>query len=145
MTRAHAAYPNDADVMDRLGVTYVFQGRPREGLNLLRRVLKVDPFHRRQIHALTARAHVMLKDYDNAAEPLRLCHAETATYRVCYEVAAVYYVETGQIEKAREAVATLRRLDPSFTLATAPDQLPFKHKADQDRFLVAFRKAGMPE
>jgi adenylate cyclase len=145
LKRAHDSYPHDADVMDRLGVTYVFQGRPREGLDLLLRVLKVDPFHRRQIHALIARAHVMLKDYEQAGESLKRCFAEAATYRVCYEVAAVYYVETGQIEKAREAVATLRRLHPAFTLAIAPSMLPFKRKADQDRFLEAFRKAGMPE
>lgn len=145
LVRAHAAYPNDADVMDRLGVTYVFQGRPQEGVDLLERVLKVDPFHRRQIHALVARGYVMLKSYDKAAERLKLCYAEAANYRVCYEVAAVLYMEIGQIEKAREAIETLRRLDPTFTLTTAPARLPFKLKADQDRFLDAFRKAGMPD
>ncbi len=145
LARAHAAYPNDADVMDRLGVTYVFQGRAQEGLALLERVLEVDPFHRRAIYAFIARGHVMLKNYDKAAEQLKLCYAEAARFRVCYEVAAVFYAETGQIEKAREAVATLRRIDPAFTLTSAPVQLPFKNKADQDRFIDAFRKAGMPE
>ena len=145
LVRAHAAYPNDADVMERLGVTYVFQGRPQEGVDLLERVLKVDPFHRRAIYAFTARGYVTLKNYDKAAEQLKLCYAETAAYRRCYEVAAVFYVETGQIEKARDAVATLRRIDPAFTLAAARASLPFKNKADLDRFVDAFRKAGIPE
>ena len=57
----------------------------------------------------------------------------------------VLYVETGQIEKARDAMATLRRIDPAFTLATARGSLPFKNKTDQDRYLDAFRTAGMPE
>lgn len=145
LERAHDAYPNDADVMDRLGVTYVFQGRTLEGIDLLERVLKVDPFHRPAIYAVTARAYLMLKDYDKAAEQLKNCYAHAAKYRVCYEVAAVFYVETGELEKAGEAVATLRRIDPQFTLTTAPAQLPFKIKADQDRFLNAFREAGMPD
>ena len=87
----------------------------------------------------------MLRNYDKAEEELRLCYAHAAAFRACYEVAAVVYAETGQIDKAREAVGTLRRLDPAFTLATAPPRLPFKNKSDQDRFLDAFRKAGMPE
>jgi hypothetical protein len=53
-------------------------------------------------------------------------------------------VETGDVEKARGAVATLRQIDPKFTLTNAPEQLPFKNKADQERFLSAFGKAGMP-
>ncbi len=144
LKRAHMAYPNDADVMNRLGVTYVFQGRPQEGVELLERVLKIDPFHRRAIFAFTARAYLMLENYERATEQLKRCFAEAAKFRVCYEVAAVVYVETGEIEKAREAVTTLTRLDPAFTLSSAPAQLPFKLKADQDRFFEAFRVAGMP-
>ena len=145
IVRAHAANPNNADVTQRLGITYVFQGHYQEGVDFLRRVLKIDPFYSRQIHAFLARGYLMLRNYDKAEEELRLCYAHAAAFRACYEVAAVVYAETGQIDKAREAVGTLRRLDPAFTLATAPPRLPFKNKSDQDRFLDAFRKAGMPE
>jgi hypothetical protein len=41
--------------------------------------------------------------------------------------------------RRRGAVATLRQIDPKFTLTNAPEQLPFKNKADQERFLSAFR------
>ncbi len=144
LSRAHQAYPNDADVMNRLGVTYVFQGRPKEGAALLERVLQIDPYHRRAIFAFAARAYVMMRDYERAAQHLKRCYAEAATFRVCYEVAAVYCVETDDLKKAREAVEMLRRLDPSFTLSTAPDRLPFRKNEDKERFLDAFRKAGMP-
>ena len=145
LTRAHAAYPNDADIMNRLGVTYVFQGKPQEGVGLLERVLQIDPFHRRAIFAFLARGYVMLKEYEKAGEYLKRCYAEAAKFRVCYEVGAVYYVETGDIERAREAVSTLRSLAPTFTVSSAPAQLPFRLKADQDRFIEAFRSAGMSE
>jgi adenylate cyclase len=145
LLRALRANPYDADVLDRLGVIAIFEGRPQQGVEILQRVLKIDPFHRSAIYALLARGYVMQRAYDKAAEELRLCFIEAVKYRVCYEVAAVYYVETGDIEKARGAVATLRQLDPKFTLTNASEQLPFKNKADQDRFLSAFRKAGMPE
>ncbi len=145
LERAYQAYPNDAEIMERLGVTYIFQGRAQDGVGLLERVLTVDPFHRRAIYAFTARGYILLRNYDRLAELVRACQLETPTYRRCHEVAVVLFVETDQMDKAREAVATIRRLDPTFTLATAPGSLPFKNKTDQDRFLGAFRKAGLPE
>jgi hypothetical protein len=87
----------------------------------------------------------LLRNYDKLAELIKLCLVETPTFRRCYEAAVVFYVETGQAEKARDAMATLRRLDPVFTVATARGSLPFRNQADQDRFLDAFRRAGLPE
>jgi adenylate cyclase len=145
VTRAYAANPNNVDVIYRLGITFGFQGRHQKGVEFLRRVTEIDPFFPRITHAFLARGYLMLRDYDKAEEELRLCYAHIANNRVCYEVAAVVYAETRQSDKARSAVATLRRLDPTFTLATAPPRLPFAKNSDRDRFLNAFREAGLPE
>ena len=145
IARAYAANPNNATVISRLGLVYVYQGRHQEGVDFLQRVLKLDPFFSRQIHGNLARGYLMLRNYDKAEEELRLCYVHAAQNRICYEVAAVVYAETGQIDRAREAVATIRRLDATFTLAIAPSRQPYKNKADQDRFIDAFRKAGRPE
>jgi hypothetical protein len=63
--------------------------------------------------------------------------------RPCFEIAAIAYAEKGAAEKAAAAIAQIRRLDPSFTLATAPAMLPFKKSSELDRFVGGLRKAGL--
>ena len=105
--------------------------------------LKIDPFAR--VHAHLARGYLLMRNYDRAEEAIQTCVAQAAQLRLCFEAAAVVYSETGQIDRAREAVAAMLRVDPTFTLAAPRSRLPFKNKADQDRFTDAFRKAGVPE
>jgi hypothetical protein len=47
--------------------------------------------------------------------------------------------------EARRAAAAAIRIDPEFTLASAPEVLPFKRSEDLTRFLDGLRKAGLPE
>jgi hypothetical protein len=37
------------------------------------------------------------------------------------------------------------RLDPAFTLASAPEVLPFRNPQDLQRFLDGLQKAGLPK
>lgn len=143
VARAHAANPNNAGLMHRFGIIYTFQGRYQEGVDFLQRALKIDPFAR--VHAHLARGYLLMRNYDRAEEAIQACVAQAAQLRLCFEAAAVVYSETGQIDRAREAVAAMLRVDPTFTLAAPRSRLPFKNKADQDRFHDAFRKAGVPE
>lgn len=142
--QGHAANPNDALIAERLGIILVGQGRPQEGLEHLLRALKLDPLLTRPgRHCLVARAYVMLRRYDEVEKQLRHFYSRAQRSRICSEVEAVLYAETGQVEKARDAVAAIRAVTPSYTLATA--RVPFKNKADIARFIDAYRMGGMPE
>jgi len=76
---------------------------------------------------------------------LKICVLLRPSFRPCHEVAAVAYAEMGQLDKARAEAMEAHRLDPEFTLATAPEVLPFKNPEDLQRFVDGLRKAGLPD
>ena len=142
--QGHAANPNDASIAERLGIILVAQGRPQEGLEHLLRALKLDPLLTLPgRHCLVARAYVMLRRYDEVENQLRHFYSRAQRSRICSEVEAVLYAETGQTEKARDAVAAIRAVTPSYTLATA--RVPFKNKADLARIIHRGADIGLAD
>jgi hypothetical protein len=49
----------------------------------------------------------------------------------------------GQTEVAAAALHELRRAQPNISLAWIADQMPIKQDADRERYLEAFRRAGL--
>ena len=54
------------------------------------------------------------------------------------------HAERGQLERARAAVATARRLNPRFSLSFLANALPMRHPEHQQRMARALRAAGVP-
>jgi hypothetical protein len=55
----------------------------------------------------------------------------------------VAYVETGQMQAARDAAREFLRLRPGFTLQDYDGVFGFSQPSDTDRFLNAFKAAGL--
>jgi TolB-like protein len=49
----------------------------------------------------------------------------------------------GQAEVATGALGELRRTQPDISLAWIAEQMPFKHHADREHYVAAFRRAGL--
>jgi len=137
--------PSNEALLIRLGDVYTYVGQPERGIQLLRQVYQLDPHYSGGGHAFIGRGLVLLNRQEEAVSELRTCSVVTPAFRVCHEVAAVAYAELGQLDEARAEAAEANRLDPYFTLASAPDVLPFKNPKDLQRFLDGLRKAGLPE
>ena len=60
-------------------------------------------------------------------------------------VAAASNALGGQLEKAQEAMARLRQLDPAFRVSNLTDRVPLRRQEDIAKFAEALRKAGLPE
>jgi adenylate cyclase len=134
---------DDADLKDLLGVVYTFAGDPQQGAEATERIMRVNPYYREGIFANLARSYVLTGRLDDAIAQAEICIARAHEFRPCYEAAAVAYAEKGMDAKARAAVDQIRRLDPTFTLVTAPRALPFRKKADLDHFIASLSKAGL--
>ena len=50
-----------------------------------------------------------------------------------------------QIDKARQAVTDILRIDPQYSIGQFALTMPFKDKEELDLYLQALRKAGLPE
>jgi adenylate cyclase len=143
LRKAIAATADDADLRERLGDVLIFAGDPSEGIAALEHVMRLNPYYRQGIFAALARGYLLLGRRDEAIVQAETCMARAPDYRPCFEIAAIAYAEKGAAEKAAAATAQIRRLDPSFTLATAPAVLPFKKWSELDRFVDGLRKAGL--
>jgi hypothetical protein len=71
------------------------------------------------------------------------CRAEAPDYRPCHSSLVVAFVETGQIEAAREAAKEILRLRPGFVLQDYDGVFGFGQQTDTGRFLAAFKAAGL--
>ena len=49
----------------------------------------------------------------------------------------------GQLDVATVALRELRRAQSNFSLAWITQNMPFKHAADREHYLEAFRRAGL--
>jgi adenylate cyclase len=137
--------PGNGAVLMRLGDTYTYAGQPERGIALLRQVYQLDPRYSGIGHAFIGRGLLLLNRHEEAIAELKICVLLRPSFRPCHEVAAVAYAEMGQLDKARAEAMEAHRLDPEFTLATAPEVLPFKNPEDLQRFIGGLRKAGLPE
>jgi len=64
---------------------------------------------------------------------------------VIYFVLAMIHAESGQDQKARDAVKSILEIDPKFSSHAYTQGMPFSDPALQTRRELALKKAGMPE
>jgi hypothetical protein len=55
------------------------------------------------------------------------------------------YSFLGDADEARKAASEVLKVDPNFNLKGFVSKLPYKNKADNERYVDALRKAGLPE
>jgi adenylate cyclase len=137
--------PGNISVLVRLGDVYTYAGQPERGIGLLRQVNRLDPRYSGIGHAFIGRGLLLLNRWEEAIAELKTCILLAPGFRPCHEVAAVAYAEMGRLDEARAEAMEAHRLDPAFTLASAPEVLPFKNPQDLKRFVDGLRKAGLPE
>jgi adenylate cyclase len=145
MEKSLKSNPSNDAVLLRLGDIYTYAGQPERGIGLLRQVYQLNPRYAGGGHAYIGRGLLLLNRHEEAIAELKTCSLVLPLFRVCHEVAAVAYAEMGRLDEARAEAMEAHRLDPEFTLASAPEVLPFKNPKDLQRFLDGLRKAGLPE
>ena len=111
----------------------------------LRLALALNPFHPPFWWGTLGRALVLSGQPNEALVELRRCAARAPDYRPCHSSMVVVCVETGRLEEARTAMREVLRLRPGWVVRDYDGVFGFRKEADIDRFLTAFRAAGMPE
>lgn len=137
--------PSQDAVLLRLGDVYTYSGQPQRGTELIRKAFDLNPRTSASGYAFLARGLLLLGRHEEALGEVRTCVVRAPAFRPCREIAAVAYAEMGRLEEAQVEMQEARRIDPTFTLASAPQVLPFKDPRDLRRFLDGLRKAGLPE
>jgi tetratricopeptide (TPR) repeat protein len=66
-------------------------------------------------------------------------------YLPAHAFLAACYSSLNRHEEASAAAKEVLRINPKFTLVSYAKTLPYKNKADIERYVAALRKAGLPE
>ena len=143
--RALELNPNDADVMNDFGQCLSYAGRAKEGLEMVRKAMRLNPHYPEywtfQLGPIFFDAH-QYPEAITTLESLRLLD----TIGVHLYLAASH-AALGHVELARAAVARVMGFDAQATIQSlAPTYLsPYKNAEDRDHLRHLLLKAGLPE
>lgn len=141
--RGARANPCDAAGRAAYGEVLSMSGSPAAGVSELKIALSLNPFHPPFWRATLGRALLLAGRHQEALEELERSRSEAPDYRPCHSSLLVAYVETGQMEAALQAAKDFLRLRPGFTLRDYDGVFGFSRASDTDRFLTAFKAAGL--
>jgi tetratricopeptide (TPR) repeat protein len=142
--RAIALNPNNAGVLASMGNHLHLVGDER-GIALVRKAMKLDPFHPTWFHFTIAHYHFDRREYDQALAAARKINIPGSAAPQMY--LAAIYAELGRQSEARSAMEELLRIWRGATADKYVEELrKWNYPEDSiGRWVAALRKAGLPE
>jgi adenylate cyclase len=144
--KAIAAAPSDSLMRARYGRFLGYVRRPAEGIEQVREAMRMSPDSLPLLYflALNYRA---AGEFDKAVDALR-AHRKRLGGRVlpaptCQLIAAL--IQAGRMDEARAEAQGLLAKFPKYTAEQATRSHVYKEPDDMKQFVVALRKAGLPE
>ena len=143
--------PNNANAIAYAGYWNMYLGHSEEGVAGIERALRLSPHDFQepiwQVHLCYLHNH--LAQWEQSIEWCEKALANNVREREsALSSLAAAYAWAGHDKEAKEAVAELRKLNPSITLQSVAGYRPSDdptYKAQSVRILDGLRKAGMPE
>ena len=144
LNRAIELNPNHVGVVGGLGA-HIFQAGDDQGIVLVRRAMKLDPFHPTWLHFSIADHHFQRGEYQEALANAQKIDMPGYFWTPVFLAGA--YAELGRPKEAQSAVEELLKLYPGFTIETLIEEHRKWNRPDDviSRWVVALRKAGLPE
>jgi adenylate cyclase len=141
--RAYELNPNLADCRYSLILTH--RGRSEEGIAVMKRIMRLDPFHAPVCFTWLGNAYYMAGRYDEAFQSLSTAANRMPVHRPTRVWLAAAAAQAGQHEVAKSAVASVLTQQPGLTITKWLQLLRLSRPIDADRLAEGMRKAGFPE
>jgi adenylate cyclase len=133
--------PNDANGIANMGTLLAAIGRASEGVEFIRRAMRLNPFHPDWYWADLGFVLYDARRYQDALEAFQ--HVGTRKkYWLLVRVASCF-AQLGQTEQAQIAAEEALRLKPDFRISR--ESPPYANPADVEHVRDGMRKAGLPE
>jgi adenylate cyclase len=141
--RAIALNPNGAN--NYIGMAGIVGGLGRwdESVELAKKAIRLHPFAPAHFYHYLGRAYFMTGQYDEAIATLKKILKNNPNYLPAHAFLAACYSSLDRHAEAAAAADEVRRINPKFNLESYAKRLPYKNKADQERYIAALRKAGL--
>jgi adenylate cyclase len=141
--RAYELNPNLADCRYSLILTH--RGQPDEGIAVMKRTMRLDPFHAPVCFTWLGNAYYMAGRYDEAFQSLSTAANRMPVHRPTRVWLAAAAAQSGQREAAQSAVNAVLKQQPDLTIAKWLQLLRLPRPDDANRLAEGMRKAGFPE
>jgi adenylate cyclase len=133
--------PNDPRIVAQRGELLTWLGRPDEGVEWIKKAMRVDPFGAPGRAHLLGRALYTARRYAEAIDAFK--KIVSPSYMHLAEVAACH-ARIGDQVCANESVAAALRLNPDFSVDQYMRTRTYQNPADAAHLAEGMREAGLP-
>jgi adenylate cyclase len=139
--RALALNPNYDLVAVQQGELLTWLGRPEEGIDWIRKAMRLNPYHPERFWNHLGRACYCAEKFAEAAEAF--AHITRPDY-THHAFLAATFAQMGNTVAATAHAAEVVKLEPTFSVAAYLATQHYKHDADRRRHEAGLLKAGLP-
>jgi len=140
--RALGLNPNYDLVVVQQGELLTWMGRPEEGIDWIKRAMRLNPHHPERFWNHLGRAYFVAHKYGEAVEAFsRITRPDHTHHAFLAAALAQMGDKTGAPAHAQEAM----RLDPGFSAERYLATLHYRQDSDREHHREALLKAGLPE
>ena len=137
--------PNYANGYMLLSSLYYFAGRPEEGLELIRKSMRLHPHHPYNYSLHLGQVYFVMKQYDEAIKALEQAVSSHPSSERLHVWLAAAYAYAGMIDEAGWEIDQVQMINPAFSLDNIRRSYPFKDDVDREHFIEGLRIAGLDE
>ena len=140
--RALSLNPNNDLIVVQQGELLTWIGRAQEGIDWIRRAMRLNPYHPERYWNHLGRAQYTARAYADAIESFsRIVRPDHSHHAFLAASSAQLGNKTAAAAHAREATT----LEPSFSINKYLATLHYKEAADREHYREGLIKAGLPE
>jgi adenylate cyclase len=139
--RALALNPNHDLVVVQQGELLTWTGRPEEGIDWIRKAMRLNPYHPERFWNHLGRAYFVARRYAEAIEAFRRITRPDHTHQAFLAAALA---QLGDALAATAHAEKVLRLNPSFSVAAYLPTQYYQHDSDREHHREALLKAGLP-
>lgn len=142
--RALDLNPNFATAYGYLGWALAFDGQSDDAIRYFEQALRMSPHDplKAFFYSGTCVAHYYARSYEEAVEWGRKAIMERPGFTAAHRILCASLAQAGNSEETREAMATLRDLQPNISIPWIEQHVPYTSRA-MPHFLDGMRKAGV--
>ena len=139
--RALALNPNYDLVVVQQGELLTWLGRPEEGIDWIRKAMRLNPYHPERFWSHLGRAYYCAEKYAEAAEAFSRITRPDQTH---HAFLAAIFAQMGNTVAAGAHAAEVLKREPAFSVANHLSTQHYKRDVDRQRFETGLRGAGLP-
>jgi adenylate cyclase len=139
--RALSLNPNNDLIVVQQGELLTWFGRPEEGIEWIRKAMRLNPFHPERYWSHVGRAYFVARRYAEAIEAFARISRPDHTHRAFMAAACA---QMGDATGARAHAAEVTSRQPEFAVDAYLGTLHYKHESDRAHHRDSLLKAGLP-